>query len=167
MSTATLSIVVSNHFGVLTKVTGLFGRRGYNIKSLSVGETHDPAISRITVQAEGDAQQLRQIVCQVRKLEEVFAAELLPEAGRVERELMLIKLHPARRDVGALMQLATDFAAKSWAAEDSVILETSGETGRLNELVERARPFGIVELSRTGATALTGESGPFFIDNQA
>lgn len=165
MSTATLSIVVSNHFGVLTKVTGLFGRRGYNIKSLSVGETHDPAISRITVQAEGDPQQLRQIVSQVRKLEEVFEAAVLPPRGHVLRELMLIKLKPRAEDVGALMQMATDFSAKCWAAGDSVILEASGETGRLNALIWHARKYNIVELSRTGGTALTLEGEPFFVDH--
>lgn len=166
MDAATLSILVDNHFGVLTKVTGLFGRRGYNIKSLSVGETQDPSLSRITIQTTGDAMQLQQIVCQVRKLEEVHAAALLPKDGTLERELMLVKLRPARGVVGQLMQIATEQSCKCAAAGDSVILEASGPTARLNTLIELVRPFNIVELSRTGATALGSDSEPFVIQTQ-
>ena len=155
MKQAILSILVDNHSGVLSKVTALFSRRGYNIKALSVGETENPAISRITVLTEGDTLLLEQIRRQVRKLEEVRAAQILPDDSLLERELVLIKVQPAQGDTGALMQLATEFSAKSAAAPNGcVILEASGTMERMNAFVERVAAFHILEMSRTGVTAL-------------
>lgn len=154
MNREILSILVDNHFGVLTKVTGLFGRRGYNIKALSVGETEDPSVSRITVLTDGDEQKLIQICSQVSKLEEVKTASILPGGELMERELVLIKVRPEAGDVGALMQLVSKFAAKTTAAGACAIIEASGPTGQIDKLIGLARDFNIVELSRTGATAL-------------
>ncbi len=159
MNQGILSILVSNHFGVLTKVTGLFSRRGYNIKALSVGETENPQLSRITVLTEGDLSQLEQIYKQVSKLEEVRAAKIIPEQLLMERELLLVKVCPAEGEAGALMELVTGCSAKAVAVpEGGVIIEASGTIGQIDSLVERIRPFGIVELSRTGVTALEASS---------
>lgn len=161
MKQGILSILVSNHFGVLTKVTGLFGRRGYNIKALSVGETENPELSRITILTEGDPSQLEQIYKQVCKLEEVKAAAILPEEQLIERELLLVKVCPGERDTGALMELVTNSAAKAVALPDGgAIIEASGRPEQMNELVKQIQSFGLVELSRTGVTALqtTGEA---------
>lgn len=155
MNQGILSILVSNHFGVLTKVTGLFGRRGYNIKALSVGETENPQTSRITILTEGDLSQLEQIHKQVFKLEEVKAAAILPQDQLIERELLLIKVCPEESKVGALMELITNNSAKAAAVEGGgVIIEASGHPKQINDLIEQIRPFGVVELSRTGVTAL-------------
>ncbi|MBE6906154.1 MAG: acetolactate synthase small subunit [Ruminococcaceae bacterium] len=165
MQQGILSILVSNHFGVLTKVTGLFGRRGYNIKALSVGETENPEVSRITVLTEGDPAQLEQIYKQVCKLEEVRAAAILPEEQLIERELLLVKVCPGEKETGALMELVTNSAAKAVAVPDGgVIIEASGRPEQINELVERIRLFGVVELSRTGVTALQA-TGKALVDN--
>ncbi len=160
MDRALLSILVVNRFGVLTKVTGLFGRRGYNIKALSVGETENPDISRITVTTEGDAAMLEQICSQVLKLEEVFAAEILPLAEAVERELVLIKVKPGAENVGRLMQIVSDFSAKSTGTGDSVVIEASGRVETVDRLVALLGGLGIVELCRTGATALGAGGEP-------
>ncbi len=155
MKQGILSILVSNHFGVLTKVTGLFGRRGYNIKALSVGETENPELSRITILTEGDPSQLEQIYKQVCKLEEVKAAAILPQEQLIERELLLIKVCPGERDTGALMELVTNSAAKAVGLPDGgVIIEASGRPEQMNELVKQIQSYGVVELSRTGVTAL-------------
>lgn len=155
MNQGILSILVSNHFGVLTKVTGLFGRRGYNIKALSVGETENPQTSRITILTEGDLSQLEQIHKQVFKLEEVKAAAILPKDQLIERELLLIKVSPEESKVGELMELITNNSAKAAAVEGGgVIIEASGDPKHINDLIEQIRPFGVVELSRTGVTAL-------------
>lgn len=155
MKQALLAILVSNHSGVLSKVTALFSRRGYNIKALSVGETHNHEISRITVLTEGDSLQLEQICKQVRKLEEVLTAEILPEGRLVERELVLVKVRPSPGDVGALMQLVTEFAAKTAAAPNGcAIIEASGSMEQMDRLVEGISRFHILEMSRTGATSL-------------
>lgn len=161
-----VSILVRNRFGLLAKVAGLFSRRGYNIVSISAGETEDPTITRITVVTEGDARQLLQISLQVEKLEDVISVRIVPREGVVERELCLIKLAPDAGNLGDLMQLVTEFAAKSTAVPDAdgrgdntggrggVIIEVSGNSATIDELVERAQPFHIVEMSRTGMTAL-------------
>lgn len=154
MNQGILAILVSNHFGVLTKVTGLFARRGFNIKALSVGETEDPAVSRITILAKGDDLQLEQIYRQVCKLEDVHTAKIL-SSEVVERELALIKVRPDQVDLGDLMQLVTDFSAKTASApEGCAIIEATGTTSVIDDLVAKAGRFHIVEMSRTGITAL-------------
>lgn len=165
MKHAILSLLVENRFGVLHKVTGLFGRRGYNIKALSVGETEDPAISRITVLTEGDELKLEQICAQVLKLEDVKTAGILSEDVLMERELALIKVRPNSRDVGRLMQLTSDFSAKSMAAGECVVIEVSGEPPQINRLIGLLEEFCIVELSRTGSTALELTGEPLTINN--
>ena len=154
MNQRMLSILVNNHFGVLTKVTGLFGRRGYNITALSVGETEDPSVSRITVLIEDDDQKLMQICSQVSKLEEVRVAAILPCDTLMERELVLIKIRPQSGHINAVLQLVSDFSAKATAAGECTIIEASGPTEQVNRLIARAMEFNLVELSRTGATAL-------------
>ncbi len=160
MKHAILSLLVVNHFGVLNKVTGLFSRRGYNIKALSVGETEDPAFSRITVLAHGDEQKLEQICSQVSKLEDVKKAELLTRGALIERELALIKVRADTGAVGRLMQIVSDYSAKCTDAGPCVIVEISDAPRTIDNLIGMLWDFGIIELSRTGSTALglTGDS---------
>ncbi|WP_312640740.1 acetolactate synthase small subunit [Hydrogenoanaerobacterium sp.] len=154
MQQGVLSLLVSNHFGVLTKVTGLFSRRGFNIKALSVGETENKEFSRITILTEGDNAQLEQIYRQVCKLEEVKAVKILPNDKLLERELMLIKT-AAQSDDASLLRMLAEHTAKVAAAPDgSTIIEASGSMFEIDRLIEQIHPFGILELSRTGITAM-------------
>lgn len=149
MQTQILSLLVDNHFGVLTKVTGLFGRRGYNIKSLSVGETEMNEISRITIVTEGDPAQLEQIYKQVRKLEEVLSVTMLPHERAYERELLLVKT-TAR----VLPLLPEGCTAEITSCGGYSIIEASGTAEATESLIETLRESGIIEMSRTGITAI-------------
>jgi acetolactate synthase-1/3 small subunit len=148
-------------------VTGLFGRRGYNIMALSVGETENPAVSRITALTEDNEKMLSQICSQVCKLEDVKTAAVLSAGTLMERELALIKVRPDAQEAGSLMQLVTEFSAKSVAAGECVVIEVSGEPGKINRLIGLLGEFHIVELSRTGPTALelTGKPLASYINN--
>ena len=154
MNRALLAILVTNHFGVLTKVTGLFSRRGYNIKALSVGETDDSAISRITILTEGDELKLQQIYHQVSKLEDVKEASILPEGSYLEKELTLIKVNPQKRLENFLSVIAA-YKAKAFEFEPSFYLvEFCDSMENVTRLIEELKGFNIIELSRTGPTAL-------------
>lgn len=153
--TSVLSLLVPSHFDMLTRVTGLFSRRGFNIKALSVGETEDPEISRITILTEGDGPQLKQIHRQVSKLEEVKTAAIIPAERLLDRELMLIKLSPESAGRQELMRLVNNSSAKIAAQPDGYsVIEVTGTKRELDSFVDQMRPFGIIELSRTGVTAL-------------
>lgn len=159
MQQRVISILVDNQFGVLTKVSNLFSKRAFNIKALSSGETENPAFSRLTVLVEGTEEEVEQIYLQVSKLEVVKAALIIPPEKLVERELLLVKLRPNGSDAAKIMQLLTEYSAKATAAPDEcVIIEASGRTQDINDLIEKLRVFGILELSRTGTTALEGSS---------
>jgi acetolactate synthase-1/3 small subunit len=154
-----ISLLVNNHFGVLTRVTALFGRRGYNIASLSVGETHDPGFSRITIETRTDGAGVRQVMKQLAKLEDVKTVTLLPRAETIELELMLVKLvaSPARRE--AIMAALDGFdAGTPYVDEGKIILSLTDTPERCGAFLEALRPFTISELCRTGITALSTAS---------
>jgi acetolactate synthase-1/3 small subunit len=155
-----IALLVNNHFGVLTRVTALFGRRGYNIASLSVGETHDPKISRITIETCTDGAGVRQVMKQLAKLEDVKSVAILPRAETVELELLLVKLiaSPSRRE--AIMNAIEGFssAGTPYVDEGKLILQLTDTPGRCRQFLEALRPFTISELSRTGITALSAAS---------
>ena len=152
---AILSLYVNNSFGVLAKVAGLFSRRGYNIRSIAASETEDPAYSRITIVTSGSPGKLEQIYRQVLKLEDVRRATLLPLDDLVQRELVLMKLRAEGTQEG-LRALMDEFGVKimDTSADGCVFIEYTGPTGTVDAVIERARPLGIVEISRTGVTVL-------------
>ena len=155
-----ISLLVNNHSGVLTRVTALFSRRGYNIASLSVGETHDPAVSRMTVETLTDGAGVKQMIKQLAKLEDVKAVALLPRAEAVGRELMLVKLvaSSARRD--AILAAVVNYAAEiPYLDEGTLILQLTDTPERCSAFLEALRPFTISELCRTGVTALSTAGG--------
>lgn len=163
----TLGILVDNEAGVLARVSSLFSRRGYNIQSLAVGPTDDPGTSWITLRAEGEDAIRVQMQRQLGKLIEVVAVYHMAEGISLERELALIKVrtHSGRRS--EVMQIAQTFrAAVIDVSPESVVLETTGDTGKVNALIEVMREFGILEVARTGAVAmLRGQSaGPALTD---
>jgi len=155
-----LSILVDNTAGVLSRVSGLFSRRGYNIDSLTVGETQDPAFSRMTVVVNGDDQILTQIKNQLLKLEDVREVkELLPDES-VCRELVLLKVMSDMKERQSIIAIADIFRAKIVdVAVDSLMIELTGNQNKINAFINLLEGFTIKELVRTGITGLTRGSG--------
>lgn len=156
-----MSILVENTSGVLSHVSGLFSRRGYNIDSFSAGVTADPRFTRMTIVTSGDEQILEQIEKQVAKLEDVVDIKILEPESSVRRELMLVKI---RRDCPekkcspySLAELTAEFHGKSVdQTPDSVLIEVTGNTDKLDSFLSvlTADGYEILELARTGLTAL-------------
>ncbi len=152
----TISVLVDNHFGVLARISGLFSARGYNIESLCVGVTEDPSISRMTVAAHGDERVLEQIVAQLHKLVEVIEVKDLTRDKHVERELVLLKVAADASRRTELLEISSIFRAKVIdMSADAVIVEVTGSEDKIAAFIDMARPFGIVELARTGKIALS------------
>ena len=150
-----LSVLVENQAGVLSKISGLFTRRGYNIDSLSVGETEDPEISRMTITLEGDRQTVEQIVKQLNKLIDVIKVTELTNEDSVCRELLLIKVKADLKTRSDIIGIAGIFKAKIIdVAKESLILELTGDSEKIEAFTEILKPYGILEYNRTGLTAL-------------
>ncbi|MFA6707420.1 MAG: acetolactate synthase small subunit [Sphaerochaetaceae bacterium] len=155
MERYTLGILVNNHPGVLSRVVGLFSRRGYNIDSLSVGETEDPAISRITIVVTGDRQIVEQIEKQVAKLIDVAKVVELTMQGSIQYELVLVKLSTVNGNRAAVIQLSEIFKAKIVdVTEDTITLMLTGNLDKISSFLRLSRQYGICELVRTGITAI-------------
>ncbi|MBQ9132674.1 MAG: acetolactate synthase small subunit [Clostridia bacterium] len=150
-----IAVYVENKYGVLTRVSGLFMRRGFNIDSLTVGATDDPGFSRITVAIDGDEHVREQLINQVKKLHNVKQVKLLDRECSVERELMLIKMKNSPETRGEIMAAADVYRAKIIDySTDTMCVEITGETTKLNAFLEVLKPHGIVEICRTGIVAL-------------
>ena len=150
-----LSMLVNNESGVLTRISGLFARRGFNIDSLSVGETQDPRISRITIQAAGDEYVREQVVHQLEKLHDVLVVELMDPGRTVLRELLLVKVRAAPDTRGQALDAVTVFRAKVVdLTPDTMTMELTGEKSKLDAFIDFLKPLGIIEVCRTGVTAI-------------
>lgn len=150
-----LSVLVENHSGVLSRVSGLFSRRGYNIDSLSVGETEDPKISRMTIVADADEYTLEQIKKQLNKLVDVIKIMELKEDRAIYRELALIKIAASKENRAEIIEIANIFRAHIVdVANESVVIEATGDQGKISALSNMLEPYGIKEVIRTGLTAL-------------
>lgn len=151
----TISVIVENKPGVLSRVAGLFARRGFNIESLAVGVTEDPNVSRMTIVAEGDEQDLEQITKQLYKLIDTLKVFDLPKEKAVERELALIKVAANEKTRSDITQIVEIFRAQVLdVSEDSVVIEISDEADKIESMEKMLRRFGIKELVRTGKIAL-------------
>ena len=160
MKRMVLSILVDNTAGVLSRVAGLFSRRGYNIDSLTVGETQDPAISRMTVLAHGDDQILEQIRKQLNKLEDVIEIKELAPGESVTRELVLVKVSASEKDRQGIISIADIFRAKIVdVALESLMIELTGSQEKIDAFINLLNQYTIKELVRTGITGLTRGSG--------
>ena len=156
MKRHTISVLVENHPGVLARIAGLFSGRGFNIESLSVGETEDPTASRMTVVVRGDDAILEQITKQLNKLVDVIKVSDITKEKFIERELVLIKIHTEGKSRSEIMQIVDIFRAKIVdVAPKSVTIEATGTEDKIQGLVSMLRPFGIREMARTGSVALT------------
>lgn len=150
-----ISVLVQNHAGVLARVSSLFCRRGFNIDSLTVSATDNEAVSRITITAGGDEASFEQIIRQTEKLCEVIAIfELEPECS-ILRELLLIKLAADESNRRAIKDIADIYKAKTVdLSPDSMVLELTGEPSKIDAFLRILGDFEILEMCRTGATAL-------------
>ncbi len=151
----TIAVLVENHFGVLAHVSGLFSARGFNIDSLTVGETDDPTVSRMTIVAHGDDRVIEQIMKQLNKLIDVIKVQDLTENDMIERELMLIKVKAAASTRADLMQIVNTFRGKVVDVKpDAVTVEVTGNQSKVDAILELMRPFGLREVVRTGTIAI-------------
>jgi len=156
----TLSVLVEDESGALSRISGLFARRGYNIESLAVGPTEQGGVSRLTMVVGGDDRVLEQMTKQLLKLVNVLEVIDLSTIPAVERELMLLKVKANRETRGAVFDLVQVFRAKVVdVADGALTLEVVGDPGKLVALEQLLRPFGILEIARTGKVALQRASG--------
>lgn len=150
------SLLVDNTSGVLSRVAGLFSRRGYNIESLTVGETADPRYSRMTVVAEGDNDVLEQITKQLRKLVDVVDIKVLEPESSVNRELVLVKVRVEEAERQTVITMADVFRGKVVdVGKDSLIIELTGKQDKLDAFIRLLGGYEILELARTGITGLS------------
>jgi acetolactate synthase I/III small subunit len=150
------SVLVNNHFGVLTRVAGLFARRGYNIDSLTVGVTENPEYSRMTIVAQGDYAVFEQIGKQLDKLIDVKHIEVLNPDDAVIRKLALYKVNTKGNDLAAIREITELFHGKVVdVAEESMTIEAVGDTPKLISLKNKLKKFGIKEIVQTGTTGIS------------
>ena len=155
----TISVLVENHFGVLARVSALFSARGYNIDSLCVGETEDPSVSRMTVVVRGDDDVLEQIIKQLNKLVDTIDVIDLTNESFVERELIMVKVGATGKQRGEVIEIVSIFRAKVVdISPNSMIVECTGSEGKVEALIDMVRPYGIMELVRTGEIAIARAS---------
>ncbi|MCI7738333.1 MAG: acetolactate synthase small subunit [Lachnospiraceae bacterium] len=151
-----LSILVDNTAGVLSRVAGLFSRRGYNIDSLTVGVTADPKFSRMTVVCSGDELILEQITKQLEKLVDVRDIKVLAPGNSVNRELILVKIKAGVAERQNVISIADVFRAKIVdIGKDSLIVELTGDKSKLEAFISLLEGYEILELARTGLTGLS------------
>ncbi len=157
----TISVLVENKFGVLARISGLFSARGFNIASLAVGETEDPSVSRMTIGVEGDDKTLEQIKKQLNKLIDVIKVVDFKDGEFIDRELVLIKVAITAKNRKEVLESIESVGARvANAGSLSLSVEASGDQTMMRSLLELLRPFGIMEVVRTGRIAMgTGDKG--------
>lgn len=155
MAKHTLSVLVENHAGVLSRVAGLFSRRGFNIDSLAVGVTENPNISRITIVVDGDEYTVEQVSKQLNKLIDVIKIKQLEKSESVSRELALIKVSANTSTRSEIIQIVEIFRANIVDVSKSTLtIEISGTVKKVLALEDMLRQFGIKEIVRTGTIAI-------------
>ena len=151
----TISVLVENKFGVLTRVAGLFSGRGYNIDTLNVAPTADPTASRMTIVTRGDDATLEQIVKQLNKLADVMAVQDFREDEYVDRELVLVKVVVDGKTRAEVMQITDIFRAKIVDVQPkSLTIELTGNESKIEKFLDLMKAFGITDLTRTGKVAM-------------
>jgi len=155
MSQHIISALVENRAGTLSRVSGLFSRRGFNIDSLTVGETEDPSISRMTIAVSGNERVLEQIIKQLSKLVDVIAVRELDSSSCLRREIMLVKIGADEKTRPAILEIAGIFRARVVdVSQTTITVEATGSLEKLQGLLLLLRPHGILELARTGLVSL-------------
>ncbi|MEL6927137.1 MAG: acetolactate synthase small subunit [Cyanobacteria bacterium J06600_6] len=160
MTKQTISVLVEDEAGVLTRIAGLFARRGFNIESLAVGPAEQSGVSRITMVVPGDEKVVEQLIKQLYKLISVLKVQDISQQPCVERELMLIKINATASNRAEVIQVAQIFRARVVdMAEEAITLEVVGDPGKIVAIIQMLTKFGIREIARTGKIALVRESG--------
>ena len=155
MAREVISILVDNHAGVLTRVSSMFGRRGFNIDSLTVSATSDPGISRITVVVQADDDSLEQIIKQTARLEETRDIFVLHRENSLFRELLLVKVSADEKTRSPIREIAGRYKAKIIdLSVDSMVMELTGEPEKIDAFLKILSSYRILEMCRTGITAL-------------
>ena len=156
----TLSVLVEDEAGVLSRIAGLFARRGFNIESLAVGPAEQTGISRITMVVPGDDQIIEQLTKQLYKLVNILKVQNITAIPCVERELMLLKINATTTMRSEIIEIANIFRARVVdVGEDSLIIEVVGDPGKMVAIVQMLAKYGIREIARTGKITLSRESG--------
>jgi acetolactate synthase-1/3 small subunit len=151
----TISVTVENKFGVLARISTLFAARGFNIDSLAVGETEDPAVSRMTIVASGSEAVLEQVEKQLNKLIDVIKVNSFEKEPHIERDLALMKVKADKNTRSEIFQIVDIFRAKIVdVAADSLIIEMTGDEEKIQALETLLKPFGLKEMVRTGIIAM-------------
>ena len=150
-----ISILVANHSGVLSRVSGMFTRRGFNIDTLTVGETESPEFSRITISMHGDEAICNQIVKQLEKMYDVKKVQVMKRDETVARELLLIKIKNCAEQRQDIKSVVDVFRAKiTDYSPEALVIEIRGVSTKINAFIELLQPYGILEMCRTGLVAL-------------
>jgi acetolactate synthase-1/3 small subunit len=154
-NTRTISILVENRFGVLSRIAGLFSARGYNIESLTVARSSDPGLSRITMVVRCTPLQVQQLLKQANKLLDTVEITDLSESNYIDRELILVRVHAPQTKRTTLLTEAEIFRARVVSATpETYVFEVTGDTGKVEAFLDVVRPYGIDEMVRTGKVAL-------------
>jgi len=151
----TISVLVENKFGVLTRIAGLFSGRGYNIDTLNVAPTDDPATSRMTIVTRGDDATLEQIVKQLEKLANILEVDDFREGEYIDRELVLVKVSVDSKSRAEVMQITDIFRSKIVDVQPkSLTIEITGNESKVEKFLRLMKTFGVIDLTRTGKVAL-------------
>ncbi|MCI5605388.1 MAG: acetolactate synthase small subunit [Clostridia bacterium] len=165
MERYTLSVLVENQAGVLSRVVGLFSRRGFNIHSLSVGTTQDDSVSRITIEVNGDAQTVEQVSKQLSKIVEVIKIKTLRNYEIVKRGLALVKVKVSPKTRSEVIEITTVFRANIVdISPNTLTVEITGHDRKIGAFIDLVEPYGIEEISCTGMTALERGANTLKID---
>jgi len=152
----TISVLVVNRFGVLSRISGLFSGRGFNIESLNVAETSDPQISRMTIVTSGDDNKIEQITKQLNKLVDIIKVTDLTNEKFVDRELVLVKMNAEPRVREEILRIVSIFRAKIVdMSPTSYTIEITGQEAKVQGFLDLVEPFGIQEIARSGRIAIT------------
>jgi len=150
-----VGIIVSNHFGVLNRIAGLYAKRGYNIDSLAVGETENPAYSRMTIVSTGDEYMKTQVLRQLEKLHDVKAVTLLDSEQSVSIEHMLIKIRLGNEGKAAISDLINDYGGNVMDfGVDFITAEISGNSEKIERFIDATKAIGILEVCRSGLISM-------------
>lgn len=152
----TISVLVENHFGVLSRVSGLFSARGFNIDSLAVGETEDPTVSRMTIVVEGDERTLEQVKKQLNRLIDVIKVQDIPADDLLEREIVLLRVGFDTKNRAEVLEAINTFQGKVMdASANTLTVEVTGDQAKMRSIFEILKPYGILEIVRSGRIALS------------
>jgi acetolactate synthase-1/3 small subunit len=151
----TISVLVENKFGVLTRVAGLFSGRGYNIDTLNVAPTHDSTASRMTIVTHGDEATIEQIIKQLKKLPDVINVQDFRRGEYVDRELVLVKVGVDSKTRAEVMQITDIFRAKIVDVQPKTLtIEITGDDSKVGKFLDLMKTFGVTDLTRTGSVAM-------------